>query len=121
MKNKKQAFLDNYPKFLRTTRTAAAIGVNECTIYRWLARDDTFKQAMQEVKKRIDKDRLEENEAEIHRRGLEKSDLLLMFETKKLEPEYRERPLIDKAIIGDITVKLPYPPYETKLLDNNTT
>jgi len=108
---KKLAFLENYPKFLFATKTAEAIGIDESTHYEWLNGDKAYSQAFQEIKKKIYAKRLEENEAEIHRRGLNKSDLLLIFETKALAPErYREKPP-ETRLIGDITVKLSVPPY----------
>ena len=105
---KKLLFLLQFPKLLTTALTARAIGVNESTVYRWLEKDKEFKKAMQEIKKKIDSKRLEEAEVEIHRRGLDKSDLLLIFETKALDPDrYRER--VPDRVIGDITVKLEIP------------
>lgn len=114
-KRKKQAFLDSYPNFLRATKTALAIGIDESCHYRWLGVDEVYKEAFQAVKKKVDRDRLEENEAEIHRRGLEKSDLLLMFETKKLDPDYREK-VAGALITGDITIKLAIPDYDVPRL-----
>jgi len=113
---KKRLFLETYPKLLRTVKTAEAIGVNESTVYRWLEADKLFQQALQALKKRIDTDRLEEVEAEIHKRALEglskQSDILLIFEAKSLDPgKYREKPAMI-PISGDIIVRhmIPRPP-----------
>lgn len=113
---KKAEFLEHYPTFLRTRKTAEAVGITEKTIYRWLEGDKDFKSEMTEVKKKIDTDRLEEVEKEIHRRGMDgeskQSDILLMFEAKALYPErYREKPQLI-PLLGDITVKLAIPPYQ---------
>ena len=44
---KKQLFLDKYPLLLRATKTAEAIGINECTHYEWLKSDEKYSQAFQ--------------------------------------------------------------------------
>lgn len=113
---KKKAFLENYGKCLRTYKTAQAIGVNESTVYRWFEADKVFSQVFQVLKKRIDTDRLEEIEVEIHNRALDRdaygSSILLMFEAKALDPgKYREKPTAI-PITGEITVvhKIPRPP-----------
>lgn len=111
---KKQAFLDNYPKLLVATQTAKAIGINEETHYAWLNADEDYSKAFKELKKRIDSLRLEENLKEVHRRGLEKSDLLLMFETKALAPEiYREK--VTPLIGGDVKIIMAIPGYDESL------
>ncbi len=114
-KDKKRVFLERYPDFLRATKTANAIGINNETHYDWLKTDEEYSKQFQSLKKRIDSDRLEENLREVHRRGLEKSDLLLMFETKALAPEiYREK-VADTRLIGDITIKMAIPGYDEGL------
>ena len=112
---KKQAFLDNYPKFIRATKTAEAIGIDESCHYRWIADDEEYKLAFQAIKKEVDSNRLEENLVEVHRRGLDKSDLLLMFETKALAPEiYREK-VAESRFIGDIKIIMAIPGYDESL------
>ena len=100
---KKLAFLENYPRFIRTTLTARAIGVAEVTIYDWRKTDEAFNKAFLEVKKKVETDRLEELEEEMHKRALDKSDLLLIFSVKKLDPSYREKS--ETHISGDIVFK----------------
>ena len=117
--DKKQAFLDNYPKFVRATLTAEAIGIDESCHYRWIADDEEYKLAFQAIKKEVDSNRLEENLVEVHRRGLEKSDLLLMFETKALAPEiYREK-VSESRFIGDIKIIMAIPGYDESLRLNS--
>ena len=116
---KKQLFLDKYPLLLRATKTAEAIGINECTHYEWLKSDEKYSQAFQEIKKRVDSDRLEQIETEIHNRAMggesKQSDILLMFEAKALDPgKYREKQAIP-MIMGDITIKMAIPAYDEKL------
>ena len=113
---KKRAFLENYYKFINTKQTTMAIGVCETTPYDWFKTDKVFNEAYLRVKKRIDTDRLEEVEAEIHKRALEglskQSDILLIFEAKSLDPnKYREKPVMI-PISGDIIVRhmIPRPP-----------
>ncbi len=111
---KKQAFLDHYPTFQKATKTSLAIGITDQTHYAWMNTDEEYNKAFKALKKRLDSDRLEENEAEIHRRGLEKSDLLLMFETKKLDTDYRDK-VPNSPMIGDIKIVLAIPAYDEKL------
>ena len=118
-KRKKQAFLDNYPKFLRATKTAEAIGIDESCHYRWLEADEVYKQAFQALKKEVDSDRLEEIENEIHDRSLDRdaygSSTLLMFEAKALHPSrYREQ-VPTHPLIGDIKIIMAIPAYDEKL------
>lgn len=115
-KHNKQRFLDNYPKFLRATKTAAAIGIGECTHYKWIEADEVYRKAFRELKKRVDSDRLEQIEKEVHDRAMggtsKQSDILLMFEAKALDPgKYREKQAIP-TIVGDITIKMAIPPYD---------
>ncbi len=120
--DKKRAFLERYPDFLRATKTANAVGINNETHYDWLKTDEGYNKQFQALKKRIDSDRLEENLKEVHRRGLEKSDLLLMFETKALAPEiYREK-VVTGPLIGDIKIIMAIPGYDEslRLTDGNT-
>jgi len=112
--NKKQAFLENYPKIKGIVATCDAIGIDPKTYYNWLNADKLFFQKVQRVKKEVDDRRLQLYEAELDKRvmfGSKQSDILLMFGLKALNPEkYRERPPETK-LIGDITVKLAVPPY----------
>ena len=105
---KQRAFLEAYPKFGVTTETTKAIGIGETTIYDWFLKSRPLREAFEAVKKRIDATRLEENIKEVHRRGLEKSDLLLMFETKKLDTSYREK-VTAIHFTGVIKVELAVP------------
>lgn len=114
---KKLAFLENYPHYARTNLTAYALGLNESTIYVWLKKDETFNQAFQALKKRIDTDRLEQVEKEIHTRAMgntsKMSDVLLMFEAKALNPsKYREKAFTETKLTGNITVKMAIPEYK---------
>ena len=118
-KRNKQAFLDNYPNFLRATRTAEAIGIGQVTHYLWLNTDEEYNKAFIELKKRVDSDRLEQIETEIHNRAMggesKQSDILLMFEAKALDPgKYREKQAIP-MIMGNITIKMAIPAYDEKL------
>ncbi len=114
---KKKAFIEYYPKFKRISKTAQAVGICQRTVYDWLKRDEVFNTAFSTLKKEIDQQTLEEVEAELEARALGRkpakmADVLLMFLAKGLAPDkYRERSLIDKAVIGDITVKMAIPPY----------
>ena len=114
---KKLAFLQNYPKFKSITDTAKAVGIGRQTVYLWLEADKVFKDKLYSLKKEIDDELLERVEVEIEGRALgtkpsKMGDVLLMFLAKGLAPDkYRERPVIDKAIIGDVIVKLATPPY----------
>ena len=70
-------------------------------------------------KKEIDADRLEEIEAELHKRAMDKdvygSTTALIFEAKALNPaKYREKQSVP-LIAGDITIKLAIPDYDDKL------
>ena len=116
---KKQLFLDKYPVLLRATKTAEAIGIAERTHYDWLSSDEVYNTAFTELKKRVDSDRLEQIETEIHNRAMggesKQSDILLMFEAKALDPgKYREKQAIP-MIMGDITIKMAIPAYDEKL------
>ena len=118
-KRKKQAFLDNYPNFLRATKTAIAIGIDESCHYRWLEADEVYKQAFQSLKKEVDSDRLDRYEKELDKRALggesKQSDILLMFGLKALDPsKYREKQTVP-MIMGDITIKMAIPAYDEKL------
>lgn len=115
----KQAFLDNYPKFLRATKTAEAVGITDQTHYAWLNTDEKYNKAFKELKKRVDSDRLEEIENEIHDRSLDRdaygSSTLLMFEAKALHPSrYREQ-VSTHPLIGDIKIIMAIPAYDEKL------
>ena len=111
---KKQAFLDNYKGFGYITKTRKAIGVSYSNYYAWIG-DEVFSKQCNAIKKEIDTLRLEENLVEVHRRGLEKSDLLLMFETKALAPEiYREK-VSESRFIGDIKIIMAIPGYDESL------
>ena len=122
---KQLAYLEAFPKICVTTKTTKAIGVSEKAFYIWVKTSETFKLAITELKKRVDATRLEENVAEVHRRGLEKSDLLLMFETKKLDNSYRERMDVI-PFTGTIKVELSVPrpgelsPPETKQIEEGS-
>lgn len=116
---KKQAFLDNYPKFIRASKTAEAIGINACTHYEWLKDDGAYNQRFQALKKEVDSDRLEEIENEIHDRSLDRdaygSSTLLMFEAKALHPSrYREQ-VPTHPLIGDIKIVMAIPGYDESL------
>ena len=115
MKEKQLQFLENYPKFLRATKTAEAIGINDCTHYDWLKKDEEYSRQFQELKKRIDSDRLEAVESEIYSRSFKEdaygSSTLLMFQAKALNPaKYRDNPP-ETRLTGDITIKLAVPGY----------
>ena len=112
---KKQAFLDNYPKLLVIADTAKAIGIGRRSHYDWIEADEVYKAQFIQLKKEIDTLRLEENLVEVHRRGLEKSDFLLMFETKAWAPElYREKQE-SRQFIGDIKIIMSIPAYDETL------
>lgn len=116
---KKQAFLDNYAKFIRATQTAKAIGIGIRTHYDWLKRDDVYNAAFARLKKEVDADRLEEVEKEIHDRSLDRdaygSSTLLMFEAKALHPSrYREQ-VSTHPLIGDIKIVMAIPGYDENL------
>jgi hypothetical protein len=109
----KRAFLMAYPKLLNTKKAAVTVGLAEDTPYEWASRDRVFKQALLALKKRVDTERLEELEAELHTRAIEgvskHSDILLMFGLKSLDPDkYREKPQ-STHFTGDITVELAVP------------
>lgn len=116
---KKQMFLDQYPTYLRATKTAIAIGITEWTHYDWLKHDEDYHKAFTALKKKVDADRLEVIEAEIYDRSLDRdaygSSVLLMFQAKAYDPDkYREK-VTPGLAIGDITIKLAIPEYDPPL------
>lgn len=117
---KKRAFLENYPTFCVTTQTAKSIGVDDRTVRRWVAGDDVFMSALSALKKEIDNTRLQRYEAELDRRVLEtpskQSDILLMFGLKAFNPDkYREKPITETRISGNVVIKMDIPPYRDEL------
>ena len=124
---KKLAFLENYPKFRVTKDTAIAIGTSDSTVRNWYA-DKHFKDALDALKKDIEAHLIEIHEQNIDNVAFSKDTPAQsrifgsLVRLRAIAPDkYRERPLIDKAIIGDITVKLATPPYndEVKLIGGN--
>lgn len=114
----KRAFLENYPKFKMISKTAEAIGVSRRVVYNWLDSDEDFSHTMHAIKKELDQDLLELHEKDLKDIAFDTTTpknvrvLAHFFILKALDPDkYREKPLIDKAIIGDITIKLAIPPY----------
>lgn len=114
---KQLAFLENLPKFNAIVKdTADATGISDYTPYLWLKVNKDFALAYLAVKKKIDDERLQRYEAELDKRVLQNpskmSDVLLMFGLKAFSPnKYRERPVIDAQIVGDIVFKMDLPPY----------
>jgi hypothetical protein len=112
----KLLFLEKYPAFAKITETARAIGISQDLVFYWRNHDEPFARAFEEVKKRVRMTRLEELEAEAYKRAKEKSDLLLMFMVKQLDPSYRDK-FMEAQLTGDITVKLAIPPYAARVED----
>lgn len=126
---KKRLFLEHYPKFNVSKYTADAIDVNEATIWRWLDGDETFKQAMQALKKDLALARIEIHEKNIHDIALDPKTppqtrvfgSLVVLRAESPD-KYREKP-VKYELTGDINfnIKAPEPDYkitteETKLL-----
>ena len=109
---KKEAFLINYPTFMRISKTATAIGIDRTTIHNWLNKDTVFNNAFIAIKKELDRELLERHEASLNEMVFDPKTPAMVrflghcFRMKALAPEkYREKPLIDKAVIGDIVIK----------------
>lgn len=109
----KQKYIEAYRELKSVTVASQVIGVNRTTVWRWQEADEQFRNECNSIKKEIADEKLEENEAEIHRRALEKSDLLLMFETKKLDPSYREQ--APPQAPTDVKIYIAIPPYDEKI------
>lgn len=125
---KKLAFLEVYPTKCVSKHTAEAIGITEWTHYNWLRKDTVYNTAFTALKKEIEAHLIEIHEQNIDNVAFSKDTPAQsrifgsLVRLRAIAPDkYRERPLIDKAIIGDITVKLATPPYndEVKLIGGN--
>ncbi|MFC2032745.1 IS630 transposase-related protein, partial [Chloroflexota bacterium] len=93
---KKRAFLEAYIKTGNITEASRVAGVDRVTSWRWRKEDEQYAKAFEELKERIDNDRLDRYEVELDKRALggesKQSDILLMFGLKSLDPnKYRER------------------------------
>jgi len=109
-----RVFLQRFSDFGTVHATAKAIGVHFSTAFYWIKRNENFARCYELAKEAY----TQKLELELYRRSLnanasKMSDVLLMFTLKARRPDiYREKSLIDKPIIGDITVKLAVPPYD---------
>ena len=108
-KDKQRLFLEAYAQHANVMLSAREAGIHRTTVYDWLEHDEDFSFAYNHAKEDA-KDTLR---AEIYRRGVEGwdedvysfgkfqgtvrkySDTVLIFHTKALMPEYREKSQID--------------------------
>ena len=104
-KARQKLFLEAYAEQCNVLLAARSAGINRVTVYRWLEHDEDFSFAYNQAKEDA-KDTLR---AEIYRRAVEGwdepvyqlgkyrgvvrkySDTLLIFHSKALMPEYREK------------------------------
>ena len=107
---KKRAFLENYPTLLITRDTCQAIGIGKTTFYRWLNEDSILRDAWNVLKKEVAAHRLEEAEGEAHRRGMAKSDLLLLAELNYLTGGKWSPKTASATFVGDTTILFAFPP-----------
>jgi len=118
---KKQAFLDNYPKFYTIAETAASIGVSPVTVWRWQEADNVFSKQCNDIKKEAEELLLKKHEKNIDEIAFDPSTppqtriLASFFKCKRYDPQYRDR-VPDTRLIGDITVKLAMPSYREPIL-----
>lgn len=107
--NPKAAFLESYATHANVMMAARAAGVHRTTVYTWLEKDEAFSLAYHQAKE----DAKDVLRAEIYRRahdGVEEpvyqsgvlagtvkkySDTLLIFHSKALMPEYREKSSVE--------------------------
>ncbi len=83
----KKHFLIQFAKTGNISATCDALGISRWAIYeRWFETDEEFKALF----KKAELQYLDKLTAECDRRALDKSDILLMFRMKKLDPSYRE-------------------------------
>jgi hypothetical protein len=123
---KQDAFIEVFAQHGNVTQACKAAGVDRSTAYRWKEHDETFlfryNQALEDAKDAL--------RAEIRRRAVDGwdekvyqmgvyagmvhkySDLLLIFHSKALMPEYREKTQVDINTHGTVEV------YKVRIPDN---
>ena len=121
----KQLFLEKYIECKDITLTALTTGIARQTHYLWLDTDEDYYSQMVAIKKEVQDELLSRHEKNIDEIAFDKETprqtrvLASMFKCKRYDPEYRDRPLIDRAIIGDIIIKAAVPAYsDTKQIEN---
>lgn len=115
-KESQRLFLEAYADHANVMLAAKAAGVHRSTVYLWLEHDDDFSFAFNQAKE----DARDTLRAEIYRRGVEGwdedvyqvgkyagkvhkySDVLLIFHSKMMMPEYREHQHVEHSGSIDI-------------------
>ena len=116
----KRAFLNAYVDCGGIAKASTLAGNSRNCIWYWKRDDDEFDKAFTVATEIYQGNYLSELEQILKERANDPkapmSTVALFFALKAEAPDkYREKSLIDKAIIGDITVKLAIPPYDEKM------
>lgn len=88
---KKEEFLSLYPKTRNISKTAEAIKINPRTVYNWKESDPQFAKALLQAEQVVGDYYVGKVDDRIEK---ERSDILLMFMTKRYKPEFRDNPQV---------------------------
>lgn len=119
--DKKRLFLENYPKFRVITQTCEAIGIDDSTVRSWY-KDSIFNDAFSALKKEVSQKLIllhEKNIDNVAFADKTPAQSRIFGSLVRLRAEapdkYREKPVTETRISGNVVIRMDIPPYRDEL------
>lgn len=119
--DKKLLFLEQYPRFRVISKTCEAIGINDSTVRSWY-KDGVFNSAFSALKKEVSAKLIllhEKNIDDVAFSDKTPAQSRIFGSLVRLRAEapdkYREKPITETRISGNVVIRMDIPPYRDEL------